>query len=320
MHTPSSSPSPAASPLILAILLAAVALCAPAQAAATAVDPPRVDMLFPGGVSKALILSYDDGPVSDRRMVALMNQYGLRGTFHLNSNKLGSKDYLDKDEIRTLFKGHEVSVHTANHPALNALSRSAVIREVTEDRRELERLTGKPVRGMAYPFGNHNLAVTEAVGDSGIEYARTVIDTNSFDLPVDFLTWHPTIHQFGKTNYTPDQPERDQAELAAFFTLVDDFLKSDNSAALLEVWGHSWENNGVPARWDYTEQFFHSVSNRPDVLSVTHIELMDYITAYRNLKFSVAGDQVVNPSALDVYVRANGKTVRLAGGSTTALP
>jgi hypothetical protein len=29
---------------------------------------------------------------------------------------------------------------------------------------------------------------------------------------------------------------------------------------------------------------------------------------------------VVNPSALDVYVRANGKTVRLAGGSTTALP
>jgi peptidoglycan/xylan/chitin deacetylase (PgdA/CDA1 family) len=283
-------------------------------------DPPRIDMLFPGGVSKALILSYDDGPASDRRMVELMNQYGLRGTFHLNSNKLGSKDYLDKDEIRTLFNGHEVSVHTANHPALNALSRSAVIREVSEDRRELERLTGKPVRGMAYPFGNHNLAVTEAVADSGIEYARTVIDTNSFDLPVDFLTWHPTIHQFGKTNYTPDQPERDKTELAVFFTLVDDFLKSDNPAALLEVWGHSWENNGVPARWDYTEKFFRRVSKRPDVLSITHIELMDYIVAYRNLKFSVAGDLVVNPSALDVFVRANGKTVRLAGGSTTVLP
>jgi peptidoglycan-N-acetylglucosamine deacetylase len=316
MHTPSSTPSSAAPTLILAILLAAASLCAPAQAA----DPPRVDMLFPGGVSKALILSYDDGPVSDRRMVKLMNQYGLRGTFHLNSNKLGSKDYLDKDEIRTLFQGHEVSVHTANHPALNALSRSAVMREVSEDRRELERLTGKPVRGMAYPFGNHNHAVVEAVGDAGIEYARTVIDTNSFDLPVDFLTWHPTIHQFGKTNYTPDQPERDQVELAAFFKLVDDFLKTDNPAALLEVWGHSWENNGVPARWDYTEQFFRKVSNRPDVLSITHIELMDYIVAFRNLKFSVTGDMVVNPSALDVYVRANGKTVRIAGGSTTALP
>ncbi len=50
-------------------------------------------MLFPGGKSKALILSFDDGNVTDKRLVKLMNKYGLIGTFH----KLGAKDYLAKE-------------------------------------------------------------------------------------------------------------------------------------------------------------------------------------------------------------------------------
>ena len=54
----------------------------------------RVEMLFPEGKSKSLILSFDDGTISDRRLVQLMNNYELKGTFHLNSNKLDTKDYL----------------------------------------------------------------------------------------------------------------------------------------------------------------------------------------------------------------------------------
>ena len=44
--------------------------------------------LFPGGKTKAFVFSTDDGPVHDRRLVALLNKYQLKGTFHLNSNKL----------------------------------------------------------------------------------------------------------------------------------------------------------------------------------------------------------------------------------------
>ena len=40
---------------------------------------------FPGGKHKALTMSYDDGRLSDRKLVELFNQYGLKGTFHLNS-------------------------------------------------------------------------------------------------------------------------------------------------------------------------------------------------------------------------------------------
>jgi peptidoglycan/xylan/chitin deacetylase (PgdA/CDA1 family) len=59
-----------------------------------------IEMLFPQGKSKALILSFDDGNVADKQLVKLMNEYALVGTFHLNSNKLGTKDYLTKDETR----------------------------------------------------------------------------------------------------------------------------------------------------------------------------------------------------------------------------
>ena len=109
----------------------------------------KVEMLFPGGKTKALILSFDDGMIADRRLVKLMNEYGLTGTFHLNSNKLGTKDYLTKEEIKAVYKGHEISVHTVNHPNLTNISGAEVMYEVGEDRRELERLSGNLVRGMA---------------------------------------------------------------------------------------------------------------------------------------------------------------------------
>ena len=46
----------------------------------------KMEMLFDGGKRKVLTLSYDDGTVFDRKLVPLMNQYGIRGTFNLNSD------------------------------------------------------------------------------------------------------------------------------------------------------------------------------------------------------------------------------------------
>ena len=112
----------------------------------------KIEMVFPGGKTKALVLSYDDGTIHDRRLVQLMNKYQLIGTFHLNSNKLNTDNpfnYLNKSEIKSLYKGHEVSVHSANHPNLPDISKNEVINEIVEDRKELERLMGYSVRGMA---------------------------------------------------------------------------------------------------------------------------------------------------------------------------
>ena len=52
---------------------------------------------FPGGRHKVLTLSYDDGRLEDRRLVKIMNENGIRGTFHLNS---GLKDWPGPDSGR----------------------------------------------------------------------------------------------------------------------------------------------------------------------------------------------------------------------------
>lgn len=273
----------------------------------------RVEMLFPEGKSKALILSNDDGPTADRRLVKLMNDYGLKGTFHLNSNKLDTKGYLTKDEIKNLFLGHEVSVHSANHPGLSGMSKIDIVYEVIEDRKELEKSTGITVRGMAYPFGSYDNIVVEAISGLGIEYARTVADTYNFSIPKDFLIWHPSIHQFGKAYFKPNDAENDKKELEAFYVLVSNFLKAD-TLALLDVWGHSWENDGVGNRWVEMENFFKLVSKRNDINYTTQIALVDYINAFKNLKFSVDKKIIANLSSLDVFIKIDGKTYKIPAG------
>ena len=307
---------------IFNLLLLAVSLSAFAQSnIEVAKSALKIEMLFPGGKSKALILSYDDGSKHDRQLVKLMNKHHLVGTFHLNSNQLGTNnyfDYLNKDEIIDLYKGHEVSVHTANHPNLPDMNRIDVIYEVLEDRKELERLVGYPVRGMAYPFGNTNDAVIDAMKGLGIEYARTVGDTYNFKIPNDFLRWQPTIHQFAKAYWEPNQPEKDAQELTQFYKVIDDFLQT-KELAILDIWGHSWEMGKKKKKWDETDKFFTLLSNNKYVHYSTQIALVDYINAYRNLKFTVTKNYVTNSAAISIFIKINTQIFELKAGTTTKL-
>ena len=287
--------------------------------AAIAKSGNPIEMLFPEGKAKAIILSYDDGRVEDRQLVQLMNKYGLKGTFHLNSNKLGTAGYLTKEEIKQLFKGHEVSVHSANHPNLTTLSKIDIVYEVVEDRKELERLMNYPVRGMAYPFGNNNDFVIDAVKGLGIEYARTVNDTYDFSIPENFLQWHPTIHQFAKANFEEGKPENDKKELDHFYQVINTFI-STRQLALLDVWGHSWEMGNNPAKWDETEQFFKMIAKDSAIHYTTQIDLADYINAFHGLKFSVEKNMATNPSSFTIFFKKSGKSYSVLPGKTIVLP
>ena len=68
---------------------------------------------FPGGKMKALTLSYDDGVREDIRFAQTLDQYGIKGTFNINSSTVGNGRNLTAEEIQTciLDRGHEVAVH-----------------------------------------------------------------------------------------------------------------------------------------------------------------------------------------------------------------
>ena len=105
---------------------------------------------FPGGKHKVLTMSYDDGRTWDRKLVELFNSYKIKGTFHLNSG-LTDGERVPQSEWADLYQGHEISCHTVLHPTIERCPVEQVALQVLEDRRNLERSAGYPVRGLSYP-------------------------------------------------------------------------------------------------------------------------------------------------------------------------
>lgn len=258
--------------------------------------------LYPGGVTKALTLSYDDGRIYDRQLIEILNRHGIKGSFHLNSGFFGRDRYVTAEEIAELYKGHEISAHTSTHPFLEATPREGVALQILEDRRQLEELAGYPVRGMSYPFGTYNADVLAMLPGLGIQYSRTTRSHGGFGLPANWLEWHPSCHH------------RDMLNLGR------EFLEKQrhSNMQLLYVWGHSYEFNDNN-NWQDIEQFCSMVGNRPDVWYATNIEIVDYIEALRSLRFSVAQKVVYNPAAIDVWITADGEACQISAGRTVTL-
>ncbi len=150
---------------------------------------------FPGGKRKALTLSYDDGVEQDVRLKEICDAHGLKCTFNLNSGCFAPEGTrwpegqihrrLTEEAAVRLYSegGHEVAVHALTHPDLTQLSSSEALREIWEDRRNLERLFGGLVEGAAYPFGTFSDQVADCLRLCGIRYCRTVISSHCFDIP-----------------------------------------------------------------------------------------------------------------------------------------
>lgn len=262
-----------------------------------------VQFLFPEGKRQALTFSYDDAQIHDRRLVDIFNQTGMKATFHLNSATLGQPGYITREEVKSLYEGHEVACHGVTHPYFNQLSVTQTMREVYEDRRELERCSGGIVQGMSYPFGEYNEELIRTAKDAGIVYSRTVEGTMNFNLPSDFMRWHPTCHHGGVTE-----------------ALLDEFLNPPmyRSLSLLYIWGHSYEF-AQDDSWSHINDICSRLQGREDVWYATNMEIYAYVTAMRSLVISVEGDILYNPSAVTLYVRAGGQTLALGAGERKKL-
>lgn len=258
---------------------------------------------FPNGKFKALTMSYDDGKLPDRKLISIFNKYGIKGTFHINSGLIGTENRLSEDDIKTLYLGHEIAAHTLTHPTLARCPDSEIVRQILEDRKKLEEITGYTVRGLSYPNGSYNNSIKELLKHLGIEYSRIVGNTDSFALPTDFYSWEATCHH-----------NHNLMEHAKEFVS----LNKKQYLYLMYVWGHSYEfekdNN-----WNLIEDFCSYVSDKDDIWYATNIELVDYKHVLDNLKFSAKSNFVYNPSAKSAWITVDGEVVELKGGSQIKL-
>ncbi len=277
-------------------------------------DQTIMYMKLKDGKSKVITLSYDDGVVQDIRLIEIMNKYGLKGTFNINSGVYFPEDGVREryygrmklSEAKELYtnSGHEIAVHALTHPFLEKLSTDEVIYEITEDRKNIERDYNTIVRGMAYPFGTYNDDVIKVLEMCKIAYSRTVFATQNFGFPDNWLKLNPTCH-----HRVPNLME-----------LADKFLEGNkwNKASMFYLWGHSYEFDNDD-NWNVIEEFAKKMGGRDDIWYATNIEIYDYVKAYESLVTSFDKKIIHNPSSIPVWVFVQGETVCINPGETLYL-
>lgn len=222
------------------------------------------------GKMKAVTFSYDDGVTQDLRLIEMLNRYGMKGTFNLNSGGFGGREsrdiegtlvYRDKifaHDVKRIYEGHEVASHTLNHPDLTKLSDEDIVYQIEEDRKRLSELVGYEIVGLAYPCGYVDDRVVDVIKTkTGIKYARTVNVTAGYELPCDLYRLDFSSRNFGED----------------FLRLAEEFvnLKIDEPK-IFSVWGHAYEFDWH-RDWHIFEEFCKIISGHDDIFYGTNKEV-----------------------------------------------
>ena len=229
------------------------------------------------GKMKAITFSYDDAVTQDVRLIEIFNKYGLKCTFNINSELLGKPGELvvdgvkvphnkvNREDVRKIYEGHEVAVHTLTHPRLPDIADDAeVIRQVEQDRLNLSELVGYEVIGMAYPCGGVNSDERTAkliAENTGVKYARSLGVTHSFEPYED-------LYQYKGTFYS-------RRDWKILFEQAKAFLEMEtDTPKVMYIWGHAYEFDVDPEFWDVWDEFCKLISGRDDIFYGTNKEVL----------------------------------------------
>jgi peptidoglycan/xylan/chitin deacetylase (PgdA/CDA1 family) len=229
------------------------------------------------GKKKAITFSYDDGVTQDIRLIDLFNKYGMKGTFNLNSELLGHCQNLVRNErtvahnknrpedVRAIYAGHEIAVHTLTHPRLPDIEDDAeVIRQVEEDRLKLSELAGYEVVGMAYPCGgknNDDRTANLIRENTGVKYARALETNGSFEPQANLFRFQGTCYH--------------HEEWSKMYTLAEQFLALETETPkIFYIWGHAYEFDIYPERWVLFEDFLKKIGGKDDIFYGTNKEVL----------------------------------------------
>lgn len=223
-------------------------------------------------MSKFVTFSFDDGIEQDIRFVEMLNKYGFKATFNINTGiQTRANSWISEGVeihrmnikgLKDLYRGHEVAVHTLTHPFLEKLDEETIYNEIYYDKKNIEEWFGEEVVGMAYPYGTYDDRVIKIARDLGIKYARTAGTSMKFSVPENLMKYSGTCH-FSNLE---------------IFRLIDDFEalpdnsdggendkdyenrkgnenRKDGERQILYIWGHTYEFD-VLKKWDFLTELF----------------------------------------------------------------
>jgi hypothetical protein len=248
--------------------------------------------------------------LQDIRFVELLNRYGLKGTFNLNSELMEQEfewihesgmtvKRLGADVVRNLYNGHEIASHTLTHPYMHDKTDEQLLWEIGEDKRRLERLFGRDVAGFAVPFDYYSDKIARCVKNCGFEYGRMSEESRNYSPWQDPFYWKCGIFHLS--------PDLDR--------FIDGFFDTEEELALCQIVGHSYDLDAADL-WGKMDAICRRVSQDQNVLPMTHIELVRYI---REMDRAVMTDCFIqNNSDIDLWFRIGEQVWMLRPGERRA--
>jgi peptidoglycan/xylan/chitin deacetylase (PgdA/CDA1 family) len=217
--------------------------------------------------------SWDDGHPLDLRTAGLLAKYGLKGTFYVPT-RYSEWPLMTKSQIVELDRmGMEIGSHTVNHAILPHLDERDARRELTDSRKSLEDLLGKPVPAFCFPKGRFNSRTCLLAREAGYKLARTTVgfhtdrafDPGCMPVSVQFVPHSRSIHVRHALKEANVKGLLNWVRVCRLVTDLPELCVMMMRSAAAEsgvfhIWGHSWEVDNL-GLWRQLEQVFETAAS-----------------------------------------------------------
>lgn len=285
--------------------------------------------LYSGYTTKSMVFNYDDSHKRDKELIDLLNTYGMKGTFNINSSRLidNMKSYCAQDATdeqviefaKNLYSGHEIANHTATHPAADStpeedtkygITSENLIKDINDCDTFAKENFGVNTIGLAWPNGPATrrddyatYVLPQMQNNTSIKYARA-FENGSFALPEDWYRWNSTCHHND----------------ALYFTDKFNALDNEGDLKCFFNWGHSYEfadNEGNDALdWTMIENVMKKLQGQ-NIWFATNGDIYNYVEATK--KVEKTDTTIKNNSDMTLYYNINGVNVSIAPGATYSI-
>jgi peptidoglycan/xylan/chitin deacetylase (PgdA/CDA1 family) len=149
--------------------------------------------------SKPVMITFDD---TDEEQFSIgkteMDKYGFKGVYFIMTISIGRPRYMTKEQIRQLAdEGHVIGSHTWRHDRVDRLKDLNTIEyrgkkievnewdfQLTNTKKQLEEITGKPVEYFAFPFGIWSKQALPKIQERGYKLAFQLSEKRDSLMPL----------------------------------------------------------------------------------------------------------------------------------------
>lgn len=219
-----------------------------------------------------VVQCWDDGVVTDIRLVEILRKYGAKATFNLNVGWYGETrgqnrwihdpaytewtfngfkvGKLGIHDLVEIYDGFEVASHCMQHEAAGYVPDEEFLKAAVDAKHWLEDAFQKDCPGFAWPGGRHTPSTGKLLRAAGFAYGRTVENTADVTDCADTMFLKPNCHFMEGQPYGQKQ----------FYQLYE----ASKKTGVFYFWGHSYETMDYDKLWEQFEDKIRYISEDPE--------------------------------------------------------